>query len=152
MRKKLTFDKFIEESRKIHKDFYDYSSVEFINSREKVKIHCPIHGYFFQGPLKHKNGQGCPKCGTLKTISKQQLSQAEIIKKFKDIHGDKYDYSKVQYDGYHKNVEIICHIHGSYWQEPASHINTWILLARTSFSYKSKSRLSRMWKGKNGRK
>ena len=122
MGKKLTIVKFIEDCQKIHNNFYDYSAVEIVNSREKVKIKCPVHGYFYQSPSKHKNGQGCPICGRLKTISKQQFSQIEIIKNFKKIHKDNYDYTNVQYRGYHRKVEIICRLHGSFFQTPASHI------------------------------
>lgn len=122
MGNKLTKEKFIDDSRKIHNDFFDYSTVEFVNSREKVKIKCPIHGYFYQSLSKHKNGQGCPKCGRLKTISKQQFTQDEIIKNFKEIHKDNYDYKNVQYNGYHRKVEIICRLHGFFTQTPAAHI------------------------------
>ena len=104
MRKKLTKEKFIKDSRKIHNDFYDYTDIEFVDSREKVKIKCRIHGYFYQNPLKHKNGQGCPKCGRQKTITKQQLTQEEIIYNFNKIHQGKYDYKNVKYNGYHKKV------------------------------------------------
>lgn len=38
------------------------------------------------------------------------------------IHGEKYDYSKVVYNGSRVKVEIICPTHGSFWQEPADHI------------------------------
>jgi hypothetical protein len=42
---------------------YDYAEVEYVNSRTKVKIGCPIHGPFFKRPAMHINGEGCPTCG-----------------------------------------------------------------------------------------
>ena len=36
-------------------------------------------------------------------------------------HGDVFDYSKVNYQGSHVKVEIICPVHGSFFQTPASH-------------------------------
>lgn len=38
------------------------------------------------------------------------------------IHGDTYDYSKVNYIDAFTKVEIICPIHGSFWQRPVNHL------------------------------
>jgi hypothetical protein len=46
-----------------HGPVYDYSGVEYVNSRTKVKISCPIHGPFFKIPALHISGAGCPVCG-----------------------------------------------------------------------------------------
>ena len=45
----------------------------------------------------------------------------EFIKKAKKVHGDKYDYSKVNYIGSKIEVTIICPEHGEFWQTPANH-------------------------------
>ena len=44
------------------------------------------------------------------------------IEKAKNIHGDKYDYSKVEYINARTKVCIICPIHGEFWQTPSSHL------------------------------
>lgn len=54
---------FIEEANKKHNNFYNYDKVEYINSRDKVTIYCPIHKYFQQCAHNHITGQGCPECG-----------------------------------------------------------------------------------------
>lgn len=59
--KRTTVD-FIEKSRQVHGDKYDYYKVEYVNNRTKVVITCPIHGDFLQSPNHHANGHGCPKC------------------------------------------------------------------------------------------
>ena len=46
----------------------------------------------------------------------------EILEKFKKVHGDKYDYSKVEYKKLILPVEIICPIHGSFLQSPHAHL------------------------------
>ncbi len=46
----------------IHGDAYDYSLVDYKNSKTKVKIICPVHGIFKQIPNNHLKGQNCPKC------------------------------------------------------------------------------------------
>lgn len=44
------------------------------------------------------------------------------IDKATAIHNGKYDYSKVVYDGVYVKVEIVCPVHGSFWQTPKNHI------------------------------
>ena len=44
-----------------------------------------------------------------------------FIEKAKVIHGN-YDYSKTIYENTLKNVEIICPIHGEFWQSPNAHL------------------------------
>ena len=45
----------------------------------------------------------------------------EVIKEFKDIHGDLYDYSLVEYKTDKTKVKIICKEHGMFEQEPRGH-------------------------------
>ena len=45
-----------------------------------------------------------------------------IIKEFKSIHGDYYDYSKVDYDGVNSKIKIICPEHGEFEQKPKHHL------------------------------
>jgi hypothetical protein len=45
-----------------------------------------------------------------------------FINKAKKVHGDKYDYSKVEYVNSQTKVCIICPEHGEFWQEPSAHI------------------------------
>lgn len=46
----------------------------------------------------------------------------DIIERFKEKHGEKYDYSKVKYEKMHSKVEILCCKHGSFYQTPQSHL------------------------------
>ena len=43
---RLTTEQFIEKAIAKHGDRYDYSLVEYVNKRTKVKIGCIEHGYF----------------------------------------------------------------------------------------------------------
>ena len=45
-----------------------------------------------------------------------------FITKAKDIHGDKYDYSKVNYVNTMTKVFIICKEHGEFKQVPKHHL------------------------------
>ena len=72
---KLDTSRFIEESKKRHGDKYDYSKVEYKNTRTKVRIICPEHGEFWQTPKCHLSGNGCPNCQGLRKQYKFNLLQ-----------------------------------------------------------------------------
>lgn len=52
-----------------------------------------------------------------------KLTIEEFIAKAKAVHGDKYDYSMVEYFNNHTPVKIICPIHGIFEQRPNNHLN-----------------------------
>ena len=114
---------FIHNARKVHGDKYDYSKTEYVASKMPVTIICPEHGEFQQMPVKHLSGHGCPKCGLESRRKKQFLTQDEFIEKAKQVHGDKYDYSKVEYKSMINKIRIICPEHGEFWQRPVDHVN-----------------------------
>ena len=121
--KKYNTKEFIDKSIEIHGNKYDYSNTEYVNSNTKVCIICPIHGEFWQTPAAHLQGQGCPKCkGETISLSKRKLEK-QFIEEAKKIHGDKYDYSKVNYINSHTEVCIICPKHGEFWQKPSKHLS-----------------------------
>lgn len=51
------------------------------------------------------------------------MTQEEFIRRAIEAHGNKYDYSKVIYINSYTPVEIICPLHGPFWQNPSSHIS-----------------------------
>jgi very-short-patch-repair endonuclease len=118
---KLTQKQFIEKAVKKHNGFYDYSLVKYINATTKVKIICPNHGEFEQQPNNHLFGQGCILCMG-DNVRKARISNTkEFIKKSKKIHGDRYDYSLVNYKTGRDKVIIICNKHGEFLQTPFAH-------------------------------
>lgn len=54
---------------------------------------------------------------------KKVMTTDIFIDKMKKVHGDKYDYSLVQYSGLKNKVTIICKTHGQFTQTPNNHIN-----------------------------
>ncbi len=115
-------EKFIEKARIIHGDKYDYSKVEYVHNKRKIVIVCKIHGEFSQTPNCHLKGQGCPICGKDELVNGLYLTLEEFINKSRLIHGDKYDYSKVEYVGNKSPIIIICPTHGEYFQKPYHHL------------------------------
>ena len=83
----------------------------------KVRIICPIHGEFEITPDRHLHSKtGCPLCGL------KQGTKETFIEKAKEIHGDKYDYSLVEYKDNKTKVKIICSKHGLFYKSPNEHI------------------------------
>ena len=119
---KLTTEEFIKRARHIHHNKYDYSSVRYTNSKKKVCIICPEHGQLWQTPNAHLGGAGCPICAQRIRVKSVADTQTDFIMKAKKVHGDKYDYSKVNYRNSATKVCIICPEHGEFWQTPGDHI------------------------------
>jgi len=119
---KLNKIEFIIKSNNIHNNKYDYSLVEYINSKTKVKIVCKEHGVFEQQPNNHLLGYGCSKCGKIKQTSKIKLSIKYFINRSNIIHNNKYDYSLVDYKNNYTKIKIICPIHGEFEQNPKHHL------------------------------
>ena len=114
---------FEERSKKTHGGKYDYSKTIVKSKRDKVEIICPEHGTFLQLPGNHISGQGCPDCGQIQRTVKQRYSVEDFIKSVSNAHGNKYDYSNVNYVNSQTKVEIICHEHGPFKMKPNSHFN-----------------------------
>lgn len=104
-------------------DKYNYSKVEYINYNTPVTIICPIHGEFECTPNNHyKSNTGCPKCGREKANRTESSTQEYFIEKAKQVHNNKYDYSKVKYINQQYKVAIICPEHGEFQQLPGNHL------------------------------
>ncbi|MCK9445483.1 hypothetical protein M0Q50_01150 [bacterium] len=116
--KKTTLDEFTKKSMIIHNNKYDYSLVEYINARIKVKIICPIHGIFEQSPYCHLINKGCPMCSGNKKLTKEKFEEKSNI-----IHNNYFDYSLVIYINNSTKVKIICPEHGIFEQKPSNHLN-----------------------------
>jgi hypothetical protein len=119
--KRLTTEKFIIQAKAVHGDKYDYSLVEYTLKQNKIKIICPEHGVFEQRAGQHKNGSDCPRCALGKRGKKRTKTTEQFIEEAKAVHGDKYDYSLVEYTGCFNKVKIICSKHGEFEQAPNDH-------------------------------
>ena len=58
---KMNTEEFVERAKKVHSGKYSYPD-EYVNSEQKMRIICPIHGEFSQATNDHLHGQGCPHC------------------------------------------------------------------------------------------
>lgn len=120
---RITQEKFIKRSRKVHGNTYDYSKSVYNLMHIPVIIICSTHGQFNQKPYLHINDKnGCPKCGNIKKAKSKTKTHSEYLESAKKIHGEKYDYSQTIYKGMHSIVTIICPKHGEFQQIAYSHI------------------------------
>lgn len=125
--KRLTQEKYVEDCAIRHSNFYNYDRVNYINGRTKVEIGCPLHGFFKQRADQHREGNRCPDCAKIRTNSmgKQTTTLATFLIDFMEAQTNrttKYDYSKVNFKNVRTEVEIVCPLHGSFWQQPSSHL------------------------------
>ena len=120
--RKLTTKSFIKKAIKVHGKKYDYSKVKYVNAKSKVTIICPKHGEFEQDASSHLQGHGCIKCWFEEMSKSRSFTTKDFIKKAIEVHGKKYDYSKVKYVNAQTNVCIICPIHGEFEQSPSKHL------------------------------
>jgi hypothetical protein len=115
---RYTNEEFIQKSREIHGDKYDYSKIEYTGNKNKVCIICPEHGEFWQAGGSHLKGSGCSKCS-----GKEPITQESFITRSAARHKGKYDYSSVVYNSNQNKVCIICPEHGEFWQSPSYHLH-----------------------------
>ena len=124
MRKKLIIEEFIIRSNKVHNFLYEYNNSIFKTVKDKITITCKIHGDFLQRASSHLQGKGCKKCASKKSSTKLLLNTNQFIINASIVHNNKYDYSKVKYEGCRKKVKIICKIHGEFDQSPSNHLKS----------------------------
>lgn len=119
MPKKYTQQDFINKSISIFGTLYDYSKVDYINSRTPIILICRYHGQFNVIPKDHLcYKRGCILCSGVR------YNKDTFIQKSISIHGNRYDYNKAIFKDVKTKVKIICPIHGIFLQTPDKHINS----------------------------
>lgn len=118
-----TNEQFIFDANQVHGNKYNYSKVTYQGHGIPVEIICPIHGSFLQTPTNHLLGHGCVKCKAVERGKLQRKTTETFIEQAKNIHGDKYNYSKTIYINKRSKVCITCPVHGDFWQNAQSHLN-----------------------------
>lgn len=110
---------FINKANFIHKNTFDYSLVEYINSSTKVKIKCFNNHVFEQTPNDHLSGKTCKLC----YHNSRQMSVEEFKTKSNIIHSFAYDYSLIKTLQYAQPlVPILCKFHNLFEQRYDMHL------------------------------
>jgi len=114
-------ESFIQKSISNYGNVYDYSLIPEkvdLNDGSIIEINCERHGIFQLRPDKHLyDNRECPYCTGYK------ISTNEFIRRSIEIHGDKYDYSKVKVINTTTKVKLICTVHDSVFLcTPSNHL------------------------------
>lgn len=113
---KITQEMAIERIRTAIGDGYDLSKVVYVDSRTKITVICPKHGELSKLPRLFWKGVGCNACSF-----KNRVDINIVLARFREAHGNRYDYSKVSYTHSEKPVSIGCQTHGEFRKTPFSH-------------------------------
>lgn len=118
-----------------------YSVLE-VNGGDNIVMSCKKHGTFTTTftALKSCKEHSCPICKKEGNVPGVKKDTESFIKIAKEKHGDRYDYSKVNYMTLDIPVEIICKHHGSTIQTPNNHLNSKTGCNLCTNELKSKSR------------
>ena len=118
---KLTTEEFIKKCIKKYSNKFTYENTIFIDYNTPTKVTCKIHGEIEIIPkhFLYDSKFGCKYC----SVDSTTLTYEDFIEKAREIHGDKYDYSKVEYNGNKNKVCIICPKHGEFWMTPNAHLS-----------------------------
>jgi len=106
---------------------YDNVGTEYYNKQEVIV--CPIHGEFKARLERLVDGYECPKCThaakypVLGKEGRRLKWQTNAVKRAKEVHGSKYDYSKVYFVNNRTPVTIICKKHGEFQQDMNAHLD-----------------------------
>lgn len=118
----MTTKDFIEKAIKVYGNKYDYSLAIYRKANLKVKISCSEHGEFEVTPNNHLRGYKCYYCALTESADKRRSTTEEFIQKALKVHGSKYDYSSVVYQGIDIKVKIVCPEHGEFLRIPSAHL------------------------------
>lgn len=120
MPRKVSFDEFLERSKILHGEKYNYSKVFFKTVTDKIEIICPIHGSFWQEATSHLRGYAYKHCNS----GVKRKGQSTFLKQAKKKFGNKFDYSKTQVERFQDPITIRCKKHGEFVSTPTKHLST----------------------------
>lgn len=142
--KRYTNEEFIEKCKLIHKDYYDYSKVEYKGNKSKVKIICPEHGEFEQLAQDHLRGVDCLRCKE----SKGERFIADVLEKanIKFVREYKLPHYQYKYDFYLPDEKIFIEFHGSQHYYPVAFFGGEETLAKTQERDNFKRSLAREYR------
>lgn len=122
MPKAMNTSDFVTKAVSVHGNKYDYSKTLYTRASAPIIVTCANHGDFTAIPSRHLSGNGCRDCWLERCGQGNKLSVDEFIEKSMAVHGDDYDYSRVEYKNNTTPVEIVCNKHGLFSQKPMVHL------------------------------
>lgn len=103
----------------------NYEFKDLSDDRQKrskyVTVICPVHGEQRSSVADLLDTDW--SCNLCRLDKNREKYKNIFIKKAIEIHGNKYDYSNVEYIDSSTKVKIICPVHGVFYQTPSHHLN-----------------------------
>lgn len=106
--------------RFIHKHI-DFSQSAYVHNRAKIDATCLIHGPISRRP-DYFMMRGCPECGKDRGNKNQTLKKETVLSRFKNIHGNIYEYDMSEYKNTGSRINIKCVTHGWFNQSVDVHL------------------------------
>lgn len=136
---RFTKDAFLLRAKEVHGEQYDYSQATYLDYESPLKIiHKQCGATFYKSPRRHLAGAGCEACylqnraaRLRKSVSqanlisnqrRQQQAKDTLVARYRARHGNKYDYSQVEYVNGKTKITIVCPVHGQFSQLPSNHL------------------------------
>ena len=119
MARKKTLEEFKNDVQKVHGDKYILDDVVYVDNKTKVKLLCPKHGEFWMTPNCLLSGQNCPQCAMEELSKRMTHKKEEVVKRLKQVHGDKYVFDNIEYVNMLTKVTVVCPQHGEFKITPA---------------------------------
>ena len=116
--KKLTSEEYKNRCSIKYNFKYDYSEINYIDTKHEIIIICPIHDKFKMLAGTHLYNSGCHFC----KIETSKLTCEEFIKRANNIYNFKYDYNEINYIDTQHDIIIGCPLHGKFKQKAYSHL------------------------------
>ena len=111
-------NKFIKKALKKFNNKYNYDYIDYKNHYSEIKVICKYHGEYITTPSKHLHTNSKNQC----PVCLFEIRKNKVLKKFKKIHGERYDYSQMDFKRTNKKIKIICNEHGIFYMTPDNHI------------------------------
>jgi hypothetical protein len=98
----------------LYKDKYDFSNTVYSGSKKPLFFVCAIHGPVSRKAELMLQGRGCPECGKQQASQSRRLGRDRIIERFREVHGDRYNYEDINPSVQGDVVTLRCSVHGDF--------------------------------------
>lgn len=114
---------FIERSKAIYGDFFEYKNTVYEHMRRELVVTCPVHGDITVIAKQHLKGFGCLLCARGRQGVRRRASKAATLEdRATEVHKGKYLYHLVEYINSDTKVTIVCPKHGNFLVVPTEHL------------------------------
>ena len=118
----IDFDEFVSRSILKHGNKFNYNRANYTDIFTPIEIECSKHGTFFQAPVNHYRGSGCPKCISSRgeTLVRVILEQHNIRFVEQKTFADLTHKNKLRCDFYLPDYNTVIEYNGLQHYEPIS--------------------------------